>query len=61
MQDSDDNYQWIVNEFMSQELPPNFAEYMTDQMMYWVDTNTQQSTWKHPLSRGCSSRDHHRG
>jgi len=49
MQDSDDNYQWIVNEFMSQELPPNFAEYMTDQMMYWVDQNTQQSTWKHPL------------
>jgi len=48
-QDSDDNYQWIVNEFMSQELPPNFAEYMTDQMMYWVDQNTQQSTWKHPL------------
>jgi hypothetical protein len=47
--DSDDNYQWIVNEFMSQELPPNFSEYMTDQMMYWVDTNTQQSTWKHPL------------
>jgi hypothetical protein len=51
MADTDDNFQWIVNEFMTEPLPPNWGEYISDQMMYWVDTSAAggTSTWRHPL------------
>merc|ERR1719504_343352 len=50
LSDSDDNFQWIVNEFMTEQLPPNWGEYIADQMMYWVDNSKPggESTWKHP-------------
>jgi hypothetical protein len=51
LSDSDDNFQWIVNEFMTEHLPPQWGEYIADQMMYWVETSKPggESTWKHPL------------
>ena len=36
---------------MTEQLPPNWGEYIADQMMYWVDNSKPggESTWKHPL------------
>ena len=46
---SDIPYLWIVEEFQKEQLPSNYFQYTSQGMAYWVDANTQTSTWKHPL------------
>jgi len=46
--DTDEAYSWVVHEFMNEALPPDFYQYCSSGMFYWVDGRTQESTWKHP-------------
>lgn len=48
---TDEDYLWIFHAFMSEPIPPNYFEYVKDNMVYWVkvsDPVTQEATWKHP-------------
>jgi hypothetical protein len=44
----DENYVWICQAFKDEPKPPNYFQYVKDGMVYWVDANTQEATWKHP-------------
>lgn len=47
-QETDENYIWIFQAFKDEPKPPHYAEYIKDGMVYWVDGETQEATWKHP-------------
>ena len=47
--ETDDQYVWVVHEFMNEKLPQNIYQYSSNGMVYWVDAKTQESTWKHPI------------
>eukprot|EP00397_Hematodinium_sp_SG-2012_P014243 GEMP01014474.1.p1 GENE.GEMP01014474.1~~GEMP01014474.1.p1 ORF type:complete len:601 (+),score=123.22 GEMP01014474.1:32-1804(+) len=46
--DSDEAYRWISHEFQNDALPPNVFQYISNGMVYWVNTATEDRTWKHP-------------
>jgi len=45
---TDENYIWICEAFRSEPKPPQFFQYVKDNMVYWVDATTAEPTWKHP-------------
>jgi len=45
---TDENFVWICQAFKDDERPPHFFQYVKDGMVYWVDMQTQEATWKHP-------------
>uniref|UniRef100_A0A6V0C0M2 WW domain-containing protein n=1 Tax=Zooxanthella nutricula TaxID=1333877 RepID=A0A6V0C0M2_9DINO len=45
----DEDFRWVCKFFMEEPLPPNYFQYVNDNgMVYWVDANTGEPTWKHP-------------
>jgi len=46
--DQDEQYQWICHEFSADVLPIDYYEYVSNGMVYWVNTATEERTWKHP-------------
>lgn len=45
---TDEDYVWICEAFRSEPLPSHISQYVNAGMVYWVDANTQESTWMHP-------------
>ena len=47
---SDEAYSWVVHEFMRDDVhQKDYYQYSSEGMIYWVDSRTSESTWKHPL------------
>ena len=45
--DDKNRFDWIITEFMNEELPLNCTRHVSQQNVYWISSNV--STWKHPL------------
>ena len=39
---------WILNEMISDPIPPKYTRHVSEQKVYWVDSVSGVSTWKHP-------------
>jgi len=45
----DSDFRWIICEFRNEALPVNWYQYVSEKMAYWVNAETEETVWKHPL------------
>jgi len=45
----DENFVWLPEEFMQEPLPNHYFQYVQEGRVYWLNAQTNETVWKHPL------------
>lgn len=46
--EADESFKWICHEFQNDPLPANYFQHVNNGMVFWVNSVTEDRTWKHP-------------